>query len=78
MFKKSSAADLYYLLPLLIAAAVFRFWNYNEWSLTNDELSALTRLKFDSFSEMLEKGVRTNDMHPMGVQSFLWVWTEIF
>ena len=78
MFKKSSAADLYYLLPLLIAAAVFRFWNYDEWSLTNDELSALTRLKFDSFSEMLEKGVRTNDMHPMGVQSFLWVWTDLF
>lgn len=78
MFKKSSGADLYYLLPLLIAAAVFRFWNYDEWSLTNDELSALTRLKFDSFSEMLEKGVRTNDMHPMGVQSFLWVWTGFF
>jgi hypothetical protein len=78
MVKRSIGSDLYYLLPLLIAAAVFRFWNYDDWSLTNDELSALTRLKFDSISEMLEKGVRTNDMHPMGVQSFLWVWTEIF
>jgi len=67
------------LAILLIAAgAALRFYNFNEWSLSNDELSALTRLKYDTYGEMIEKGVRTNDMHPMGVQSFLWWWTHLF
>lgn len=65
-------------IVLLVIAALFRFWNYAGWSLSNDELSALTRLKYDSFAEMIQKGVRDNDMHPMGVQSFLWWWTSLF
>ncbi len=63
---------------IIIAGSLLRFYNFDGWSLSNDELSALTRLKYDSFSEMIEKGVRTNDMHPPGVQSFLWVWTHLF
>ncbi len=63
---------------LVLAGTVMRFYHYNAWSLSNDELSALTRLKFDSYGEMIEKGVRTNDMHPIGVQSFLWFWTHLF
>lgn len=63
---------------LVILGALFRIYNYSSWSLSNDELSAITRLKYDSFSEMIEQGVRLTDMHPIGVQSFLWVWTKIF
>lgn len=63
---------------LVIIGALFRFYNYSNWSLSNDELSAITRLKFDSFAEMIEQGVRLTDMHPVGVQSFLWVWTNLF
>lgn len=65
-------------IVLVSLGAILRIYNFNEWSLSNDELSALTRLKFDSFNEMIEKGVRTNDMHPAGVQAFLWFWTHLF
>lgn len=75
--KKWATEDKLALL-LLLVAALFRCWNYAGWSMSNDELSALTRLKFGSFAEMIEKGVRDNDMHPMGVQSFLWCWTALF
>lgn len=63
---------------VVVIAALFRFYHFDQWSLSNDELSALTRLKFASFGEMIQKGVQENDMHPMGVQSFLWVWTHLF
>lgn len=75
--KKITIEDKLFLF-VLIVGTIFRFYNYANWSLSNDELSALTRLKYDSFSEMIEKGVRTNDMHPMGVQSFLWSWVHLF
>ena len=75
--KNLSLEDKWAVLVLLVAA-VLRFYNYADWSMSNDELSALTRLQFDSFGEMIQKGVRDNDMHPMGVQSFLWVWTHWF
>ncbi len=62
---------------IIVIASFLRFFNYSDWSLSNDELSAMARLQFSSFSEMIEKGVRTNDMHPIGVQSFLWFWTHL-
>jgi len=42
-----------------------------------DELSALSRLGFQNFSELIEKGVRP-DGHPAFVQTFLYLWTGIF
>ena len=63
---------------VVFIAAVFRFYHFDQWSLSNDELSALTRLKYATFGEMIRKGVQENDMHPMGVQSFLWIWTHLF
>jgi hypothetical protein len=63
---------------LVFIGAIFRFYNYDNWSLSNDELSAITRLNYSTFSEMIEQGVRLTDMHPIGVQSFLWIWTHLF
>jgi len=74
MFKRNRN-DIAAVIVILIGA-LLRIYNYSDWSLSNDELSAMSRLQFQSFSEMIEKGVRLNDMHPMGVQSFLWVWTH--
>ncbi len=65
------------LLIILAFAAILRFYNYSSFSLSNDELSALARLRFDSFSEMVNKGVMI-DFHPAGVQIFLFYWTKIF
>ncbi len=63
---------------IMIVATAMRFYSFAEWSLSNDELSALNRLQFDSFSEMIEQGVKLNDFHPAGVQVFLWFWTHLF
>lgn len=66
------------LLLILSIGFCMRFYHFADWSLTNDELSALSRLQFNSLSDVIEHGVRLDDMHPMGVQVFLWYWTKLF
>lgn len=65
------------LVLLLLIAAVIRFVAAYTLSLSNDELSALTRTRFASFSEMIQDGVYI-DFHPAGVQTFLFYWVRIF
>ncbi len=65
------------LFFIIIVSAVMHFINLGSLSLSNDELSALSRIRFDSFSEMIEKGVYI-DFHPAGVQTFLYYWVKIF
>jgi hypothetical protein len=64
------------LLLVLLTGAILRFYNYSELPYTHDELSALSRLDYGSFSELIEKGVRP-DGHPALVQVFLFYWTKI-
>lgn len=45
---------------------------------SNDELSAINRLQYDNFSELIEFGVMKGDMHPAGVQVFMKAWSELF
>ncbi|MBI9039541.1 MAG: hypothetical protein JEY97_15540 [Bacteroidales bacterium] len=66
------------LAVIIINATILRFYKYSSFSLSNDELSALHRLQFDSFGEMIEKGVKLNDVHPAGVQTFLFFRTKLF
>jgi hypothetical protein len=66
------------LIFILCIGVAMRFYDFADWSLTNDELSALSRLQFDSLSSVIENGVRLDDMHPIGVQVFLWFWTKFF
>lgn len=65
------------LAVVMIIAAILRFFNYDDIPFTHDEFSALFRLKFDSFYELIEKGVKI-DGHPAGVQVFLYYWTKLF
>ena len=65
-------------LVVFLLGCVLRFYHFAEWSLSNDELSALSRLQFDDLASVIEKGVRLDDMHPIGVQVFLWFWTKLF
>ncbi|MDX9847544.1 MAG: glycosyltransferase family 39 protein [Tenuifilaceae bacterium] len=65
------------LLLILFIAIVLRFYNYLKIPFTHDEFSALFRLNFDSFSELIESGVKT-DGHPAGIQVFLYYWTKLF
>lgn len=61
---------------ILTVAAIFRFYPFGEVSFSNDELSALIRTRYPSFSEMIRGGVYS-DFHPAGVQSFLYCWTNL-
>ena len=65
------------LLFIILTATILRFYNYLEIPLTHDEFSALFRLRFDSFSELIDQGVKV-DGHPAGIQVFLYYWTKLF
>ncbi len=65
------------LVIILLTAAALRFYNFFEIPFTHDEFSALFRLSFGSFSELIAKGVKI-DGHPAGVHVFLYYWTALF
>lgn len=65
------------LILLLVITVVLHFINLKSLSLSNDELSAITRAKFDTFFEMIDKGVMI-DYHPAGIQIFIFYWIKIF
>ncbi len=75
--KQNRISDEVILLFIILIGGILRFYDYSNLPLTHDELSALFRLDYSSFSELIEKGVK-GDGHPAGVQVFLFYWTRIF
>ena len=73
---KNKNNDTIILGLIILVGAVLRLWNYTSFSYINDELSALTRTHYGSFSELLEKGIKP-DVHPIFEQTFLFYWTKI-
>jgi uncharacterized membrane protein len=65
------------LLLIIFAGSALRLYNLFEIPFTHDEFSALFRTNFQSFSELIEKGVKV-DGHPAGIQVFLYYWTKLF
>ncbi|MDD2634409.1 MAG: glycosyltransferase family 39 protein [Bacteroidales bacterium] len=65
------------LILILLVATILRFYNFTEIPFTHDEFSALFRTYFNSFSDLIEYGVKV-DGHPAGVQVFLYYWTKAF
>ena len=65
------------LLLILLVGLGLRLFQIGELSLGNDDLSTLTRLQYDTFAELIEHGVK-EDVHPAGVQVFMWGWTKAF
>lgn len=65
------------LLLILLAAFILRIWNAGSMSLSNDELSALYRLQFPDLASVWREGVKL-DGHPALVQTFLYLWLQIF
>ena len=65
------------LVLILLVAAVLRIYNFWNFSLSNDELSALARLNFASFQDLIMEGVRI-DGHPPAAQVILWLMTNWF
>ena len=70
-------AEKVILALILFIGAVLRIYNFWDFSLSNDELSALARLNFDSFSDLIMNGVRI-DGHPAAAQVILWYMTKWF
>ena len=65
------------LAVILFIGAFLRIYNYWDFSLSNDELSALARLNFGSFSDLIQNGVRI-DGHPAAAQVILYYFTKWF
>ncbi|HPT13992.1 MAG TPA: glycosyltransferase family 39 protein [Bacteroidales bacterium] len=66
-----------WLAVILVVAAFMRFYHYASFSFSNDELSAINRLRFNSFHELVDKGFYV-DGHPGGIQVMLWYWIKLF
>ena len=65
------------LALILIVAIILRTYDLFNVPFTHDEFSALFRLQFDNFSELIANGVRV-DGHPAGIHVFLYYWTALF
>ncbi|MFA7139005.1 MAG: glycosyltransferase family 39 protein [Bacteroidales bacterium] len=77
MKQRTLSHELLLLSIILLTALGLRLYNLTENSLSNDELSALFRLQFDSFRELVIHGFYV-DGHPGGIQVFLYYWTKLF
>lgn len=64
-------------LALLLVCAVLRLLPLFSYQFTYDELSGLERTRFDSFAELMEKGVQV-DAHPAFVQLLIFYLVKCF
>jgi hypothetical protein len=77
MLRINSISEKGWLLIVLSVALILRLFLLTGFSLSNDELSALARLQFNSLKEVIDRGVYV-DFHPAGVQILLYLWTGVF
>ena len=77
MLSLNKIKNNYGIIILLFLASVFRFYNFFGLQYTYDELSALNRLEFNSFNELIKKGVMP-DAHPALIQVFLYYYALLF
>ncbi len=75
---KNDQHKRYWLLTglILLVALALRLTGLG-FSYSNDELSALVRVRFDSFSQLVDDGFYV-DGHPGGIQVFLYYWVKLF
>jgi len=76
--KQNRITDLILLGLILVAGVILRFYHYSHLPFTFDEFSALFRTRFDNFSDLIHLGVTTTDMHPAGIQVFMYYWVKCF
>ena len=75
--KTSRKLDYLLLGVILLVAAVLRLWKLGQVPFMHDEFSALFRLRYDNFRDLIRYGVTEGDSHPAGVQVFLYYWTQL-
>ena len=69
--------DLILLAVIILVAAILRLWKLGQVPFMHDEFSAMTRLGYDNFRDLIQQGVAP-DAHPAGVQVFLYYWAKVF
>ena len=62
------------LILVMVLACIIRLFAAYLQSFSNDELSAIYRLQFNNFSDLLNWGIKM-DGHPAFVQLFLYYYT---
>ncbi|MBN2746352.1 MAG: glycosyltransferase family 39 protein [Bacteroidales bacterium] len=62
---------------LTVASLAIRYYFSLDFSLSNDELSAVNRLNYSNLSDLIQSGIMP-DGHPAGVQIMLWYITKWF
>ncbi|MBL7921072.1 MAG: glycosyltransferase family 39 protein [Bacteroidia bacterium] len=62
---------------ILTACLVLRLIPLFDYQFTLDELSGLDRTRFDSFGDLMDKGIKI-DAHPAFVQVLIWYLTKFF
>ena len=67
----------WWALVILAVGAALRFAQIGS-PLTHDELSAILRLQYDTLSDLIRFAVTEGDVHPAGVQVFMWIWAQCF
>lgn len=71
MFKlKSLTTDQWFLAGIILVTTILRFWRFWEFDYVHDEISALTRMEYSSWSDFYHFGVEL-DGHPAGVHLFI-------
>ena len=65
------------IILILLVGFTLRFTISFTHSYSNDELSAVNRLRYTNLSDLLEFGVQKSDMHPAGVQVFMKAWSTV-
>ena len=65
------------IILILLVGFTLRFTISFTHSYSNDELSAVSRLRYTNFSDLIEFGVQKDDMHPAGVQVFMKAWSML-
>jgi hypothetical protein len=65
------------LMGLLLMGLALRIYVPGGMVLVGDDLSALLRTHYASWQEFVEGGIKT-DVHPPGIQVFLFFWNRIF
>lgn len=68
----------YILFFIVCIGVIVRLIFIEHHGLSNDELSAWLRTKYDNFPDLINSGVKTGDMHPAFYQVLLWVWVHVF
>ncbi len=65
-------------LGLLLLGLLLRVLFIEFQGLSNDELSAWYRTRFDDWTTFWNQGVKVGDMHPVFYQAFLHLWVKVF